>query len=148
MLLTVKAANGKKFEVEVINRRVVTLNGRGCGFLNSSCRSVYRCGKYVIKIDGPYSGQSHKQQNTAEYERWKKIKRHDRKYFATIIGMATGDDYSVLIQRYVRGKNPYDVPRTMFDRAYKIADKYDINDVYESNYVIIKNRPVIYDMGL
>ena len=108
MILVVVAENGKRFRIECNKNTVLKFNGRKCTFLRKSCRRVYRCGKYVIKIDGG-SDPVVSHQNIKEYEKWLEIKPEDRKHFAKVIGYkSSGRGWSVLIQEYVSGRKSDD----------------------------------------
>jgi hypothetical protein len=149
MILVVVAENGRRFRVECTKKRIISLNGKPCSFLHGSCRRVWRCGKYVIKLDGitgSHDSWDHDNQNEDEYETWKRVRPSDRKYFAKVFGMKkSGRGWSVLIQAYVKGRRD----NTHIDKIEQLANRYGLTDIGPGINCVVKNgRPIIYDLGV
>ncbi len=144
------------FKVKCFDDEIVSLNSKRCKHITTSCRKIYSCGSYIIKVDGGRVGGMFGQ-NAIEWKKYKKIHRSHRKYFAKVLAykkaMTTnGDKFSILIQRKIEGERSFeDIHVT---KACKIGRKYGITDIAdEHNFLVIKDKrgreyPIIYDLGL
>jgi len=146
--MVILKAKGKTYKITMKRDVVSRLNGKVCRFLAEGCRRVYKCGDYVIKVDG-VQGWNDKRldaQNFREYKKWKKIKPRDRQFFAEVIAYKKAGQYSVLIQRYIRGGTPNSY--VAISKVRSLTRRYRISDVHDGyNYVIRDNKPIIYDLG-
>jgi len=143
--IKLKSLNSTKtFTVQVDDRKV-WLNGQRAKYIGRSSRKIYKCGKYVIKIDDPFNFVCGRQAYT-EYTTYKKIKKWDKRFFAQIYAYGDG----IIVQKYIDGKHSTALKYLYIVQkiAKKCGIKRDVGISVAHNYKIYNGRPIIYDMGI
>lgn len=74
----------------------------------SSCRKVYLCGDYVVKIEDKHTNQRlygnyAKKQCQREWRRWNKLTPYQKRWFAPCVAYEHTKGVSVLVQKYISG---------------------------------------------
>jgi hypothetical protein len=129
-------------KVTITKRGVPLLNGkRGKKIGEGMYRRVYRIDRYVVKV----SSCCH-EHNENEYKNFARIPKRKRKYFATVFKYGEVDDFSYIVQLYVKINKKWDIKAE--NLVLDLEKKLNLRDMHDGNWTVDNNGNLkIFDLG-
>lgn len=135
----------KRFNVHINANGTPFLNGvKGKKIAQGGDRTAYKCRRYVVKVS---TRTGYRTQNRIEWDNYQAMPTRLRRYFARVYAMGESQNYSYVVQAYVRASRKH-CKISYAAQVRDIAQRSGVTDIHRDNWMVTSNgRIQIVDIG-